>query len=784
MIFSRRHSFTLYFLFSFGICVLGLAGGCSKESNGGKSTQADASSFFSDDARSHHKDELSLIARSSEDSYRFKEIAEEVKTLNEQEVQLLESLLSSLAQTTDLQKAYSIAEKIEEFGPAAIPVLKKSLSKDLALSPRIALYSVFYNLGEWDYAVEGLAEIARQDNPLESRLAAAELLSVFASPRHEEFLEKTLDEVFLTPVRIELALVLWQNTKSSRAKKELFDLLESESENYRMQAALALGRIGDLTRSRKILEIMADEPTLRGKLADAILEREVLLRELEGIILSDDQQNKKGKTKINTSILDKVARMIQERYIYADRAKTKRLFLAAAAGLLNSIDSYALYFEPERVKELEKLKDFYIPSLGIYIGAQDFRKGNHFRVPTIISVELGSPADLAGLVPGDKILSLAPNASFERILEWRKGSPRESHEVVEGFIQEPLYKQLELLKGIEGTSSGLLISRKDWLLSRWVHLVHKAPNDFHKKIYSEITPKEYAYIQLPVFQTHMISELQAILKKIKAQEVKGLVLDLRNNANGSVEVASKVAGLFLSKNSLVTYSSGRSEELGALKEYRTDEAPLLPDLPLVALIDKGTSDSAEIFAAALQDHKRALIVGSKSFGRAIVQEVIPFEAKPPQAAGLQDSQESKNYALFIKTAQYFTPLTKRKLYEQGVMPDRLVETESFQGWVYDELDLLRASGVIEDYLKVLFSKHKDQVIKCIQEKDAQLSDYPGWQEVSQKLPDNNLEEQHLLWFLKRSCKLFALKKGLIENHKDLSSDPVFFKALEELKAQS
>jgi carboxyl-terminal processing protease len=166
-----------------------------------------------------------------------------------------------------------------------------------------------------------------------------------------------------------------------------------------------------------------------------------------------------------------------------------------------------------------------------------------------------------------------------------------------------------------------------------------------------------AYIRLTEFRENTLRELNNALSNLSKQNMSALIIDLRNNPGGLLDVAVKVAGRFIPYNKMIAYTKGRKQ--GQNLEFFSDSKSAILDLPLVILINEGSASGSEIVAGVLQDYKRAILIGNKSFGKGSVQTVIPL---------------SDGSALRLTTSHYFTP-SGRIIHGKGITPDILVEAK-------------------------------------------------------------------------------------------------------------
>jgi len=253
---------------------------------------------------------------------------------------------------------------------------------------------------------------------------------------------------------------------------------------------------------------------------------------------------------------------------------------------------------------------------------------------TIVAPLEGTPADRLGLKANDIIVKINGELTKDMTL------------------MEAVHK----MRGPKGTKVTLTIMRKGW----------KAPKDFEiirdiisiRSVRSKVLEPSYAYVRITSFQSSTAKDLRKTLKKLekgsKTHTLKGLILDLRNNPGGLLDQAVEVSDIFLDKG-LIVYTKGRLKNQQMEFAAHKNETP--HNYPIIVLVNEGTASASEIVAGALQDHKRALILGVKTFGKGSVQTVIP----------LRDGS-----AMRLTTALYYTP-SGRSIQATGIEPDIVVE---------------------------------------------------------------------------------------------------------------
>jgi len=186
-----------------------------------------------------------------------------------------------------------------------------------------------------------------------------------------------------------------------------------------------------------------------------------------------------------------------------------------------------------------------------------------------------------------------------------------------------------------------------------------------------------AYLRLVEFRENTPKDLEQTLAKLQKEGMNAFILDLRNNPGGLLNMAVKVAEKFIPEKQLVVFTRGRKP--AQTLEFLSEEKKPILNVPMVVLINEGSASGSEIVAGALQDYKRAIIVGSKSFGKGSVQTIVPL---------------SDGSALRLTTSKYFTPLGK-EIHEKGVLPDIAVEEGKIEIVRKDELPVERPQDIFE-----------------------------------------------------------------------------------------
>jgi carboxyl-terminal processing protease len=311
---------------------------------------------------------------------------------------------------------------------------------------------------------------------------------------------------------------------------------------------------------------------------------------------------------------------------YVDDVDQAEMMDSAINGVLQSLDPYSAYMSPELFKEMQTDTSGEFGGLGIEIGMEA-------GVVKVISPIDDTPAAKAGIKSGDYIVQIGK-------------------EQVQG---KSLMEAVKLMRGPVGTSIDLTIRRKavkkplEFSITRKVIEVQSV----NSKVISE--EKNLGYIRLKSFNENSDKQILAAIKKFeKNKKIKGYVLDLRNNPGGLLTQAISITDFFLDDGEIVSTKGRNISETRKFFARRGDETK---GKPLVVLINNGSASASEIFAGALKDHKRAIILGESSYGKGSVQSIIPLR----NGGGMR-----------LTISKYYLPSGK-SISDVGVTPDIFVE---------------------------------------------------------------------------------------------------------------
>jgi len=312
---------------------------------------------------------------------------------------------------------------------------------------------------------------------------------------------------------------------------------------------------------------------------------------------------------------------------YVDDVKSKDLMYGALKGMVQSLDKFSEFMDPESYAEMKVETEGEFGGIGIEIAIKD-------DLLTVIAPIEDTPAFKVGVQAGDRIVKI-------------------NKDITRGIT---LSEAVKKLRGKAGTQVSITVLREaenkllDFAITRDIIKVKSIKNP-------KILEDKIGYIKLSVFQERSARDLEDALVELEKQGMDSLILDLRNDPGGLLNVAAEVAGKFLPTGEMIVYTKGRNNRQDM--EFRVKEKKPRIGYPMVVLVDAGSASGSEIVAGALQDHKRAVLVGVKTFGKGSVQTVIPL---------------SDGSAIRLTTSKYYTP-SGRSIHGQGIVPDIVVERE-------------------------------------------------------------------------------------------------------------
>jgi carboxyl-terminal processing protease len=312
------------------------------------------------------------------------------------------------------------------------------------------------------------------------------------------------------------------------------------------------------------------------------------------------------------------------RQAYVEEIDDQKLLESAIKGLLSQLDPHSAFLDESSFSDLQETTTGNYGGLGIEIGTEN-------GLIKVVSPMDETPASRAGILPGDLIIQI-------------DGKAVKSMDVGDAVDQ---------MRGEPGSSVDLMIMRDGEPAPLEKTLVREVIKIASTR--QRMLEAGYGYVRIAQFQADTGAEVSKAIDELQQNDtIKGLVLDLRNNPGGVLQAAVQVSDLFL-ESGLIVYTKGRIEN--SAMQFTASTGDLLTNIPIVVLVNEGSASASEIVAGALQDHKRAIILGTTTFGKGSVQTILPLTNKK---------------AIKLTTALYFTP-QGRSIQAEGIVPDIWVE---------------------------------------------------------------------------------------------------------------
>lgn len=358
---------------------------------------------------------------------------------------------------------------------------------------------------------------------------------------------------------------------------------------------------------------------------------------------------------------------------YVEEVTDQKLVESAINGMLSSLDPHSSFLDTKSYNYLTEQTRGKFGGLGIEVTMEN-------GVVKVVSPIDDTPAFRAGLKPGDYIISL-------------DGKP---------VIGMTLNEAVEKMRGKPGTKIKLTIRRAN---EKAFDVVLKREEIKIQSVKHSIKDKDIAYVRISSFNEESDKSIKDAFAKMQKETnngIKGLILDVRNNPGGLLDQAVAISDLFLNEGEIVSTRSRNEED--TLK-YSATAGDITGGLPIVIMINDGSASASEIVAGALQDHKRAVVLGEKSFGKGSVQSVVPF---------------GKYGAIRLTTARYYTP-SGRSIQAKGIEPDILVKPAKLEE--FDNGGISISEAELKNALKNDNIDNKDDKSKAVDKDDDYKKDY-------------------------------------------------------------
>ncbi len=582
--------------------------------------------------------------------------------------------------------------ELEDLGREAVEAVRKGLTRSDGYV-RLAAAKVLYVRGQKEEALDALSRLMAGKSA-DVRRAAADVAAALVSGDKElsaqerravaARFEREASQAEDPLARVALWRAVWNLTGSIRPVRELRTLhngASPEQRAVREEAALALAEMNRFEDARATLAELAREPGDRGRVARAYLRQKELADDLERL----RARQAAGTPKYDFRLLEEAIDVLKANYYNESKVDAEKLVEAAVRGACASLDPYTMYMDAQAIEELKKeALEMLYGGIGARVSMRKDKAGRAWL--TIEEPIFSGPAYKAGLRSNDTIVEVEG----------------------ESTVGKELGDLVRRLRGKPGTPVRIKVMRRGWTKEREYTITRE---EIHlESTVHRMLPGDIGYLRMATFGEKDVELVEKALKAMAG--AKAIVFDLRGNTGGYLRTALRIASYFLDKGRLIVSTRSRSEEV----DRRVAEGPKLTDAPVVVLVDEGSASASEILAGALQDHKRAILVGEKTFGKGSVQDLKPLKTTDDKAA------------IKVTIAKWYLPSGRSveadKPQASGVHPDVKAAPPERDFWKDAEFERLRAGDEIDKYLKEI---EDWALFKKIAESDGgDLSLYPNF----------------------------------------------------------
>jgi len=660
-----------------------------------------------------------------------------------------------------LAEVWQGAVRLERLGDDSIGGVQQLLTHENR-SVRLMASKALLSLGEAEGVRDVLIAIGENgDAPSVERSAAISLMSDFRDKRTERSLRAIAkSEAKGDPLlRVAVGKCLYQVTRDRKLTRELLHpLLRVDDADARTGAAIALAQLGLFDGDVKnLLRSIELEPSPQGSLAKVLLERDRLMRslerqsdaepapesekiaeaeksilQLETLLLRKDQEierltaRKNRGNPTNHPLLDEIMRRIRHFYVDPELVNDENLLIEAAKGMVGSLDPFSSFMDVKDTKE------FYEGITGEYagIGAQVQMDPNTETLKIIRPIYKG-PAYRSGMISEDLVFEVDGLSTKGKTL----------NEIVKG------------LKGKPGTSVVLKVFRRGWREARDFEITRETIQ--LDSVLYQMLPGKLGYIGLAQFGDTAVKEVIAALDDLENQGMRGLIFDLRSNPGGYLQSAVSLVDEFVDDTSMpiVSQKSGsgvfEDSEKFATKGMRDD-------YPMMVLVNGSSASASEIVSGALQDFKRAKLIGVRTYGKGSVQRLLPMADSVNRLLGGEST-------LRLTVQHYYLPSgrsihTQRDpegkiLVEGGIDPDIIKEPMQIPLWRIEALGRLSDNKAFEEWIDEHYQENKDLVTKIVESGDDNGKIiYPGFDSWFEQQSDTGVTEDDARYGLRSKLR--------------------------------
>jgi len=595
--------------------------------------------------------------------------------------------------------------ELEDLGRGATEGVRKGLTRADAYV-RIAASKVLYGQEQRDEALDALAKVTAGKNAHAKKVAADMAASLVAADRSlagpekskiASSFERQASENDDPLTQVALWRAVYSLTKGMKPVREVRGLHSTAGDRpeVKEEAALALAEMDRFVDAKATLVELAKEPSERGRMAKAYLKVNELTEDIN--------RKPAAASKYDFKQLEEAIDLLKQNYWDESKINVDKLLEAAVRGACSSLDPYTVYMDEAAIKELkeEGLGGRY-GGIGARVSMRKDKAGREWL--TIEEPIFSGPAYRNGLRSGDTITEI-------------DGEPT---------VNQDLTSLVKKLRGLVNTPAKFKVLRRGWTKEQ-PYTIQREQIHMETTMH-RLLPGGLGYIRLTTFGDEDIQYIKDAIQDMK--DMKALVFDLRGNTGGYLRTANALASYFLNKGQLIVTTRARGEE----KDRRVADGSKLTDVPMVMLVNEGSASASEILSGAMQDHKRAIIIGDKTYGKGSVQDLKPMKTTDEKAA------------VKITIAKWFLPsgksVEKDKREESGVVPDIKVALPDREFWKEAEMAKLMVGDDIEKYLKTIEDK---ELFKKLAESDGgDVTRYPKfdafYESLKTKAEKNDVRE--------------------------------------------
>lgn len=704
-----------------------------------------------------------------------------------------ETLIAKL-KTTPIERITGVTDQLVMLGEEIVEVLQRGL-KDGDTTVRYGCARALIEMAEDDGAgVQAIVDIVRDGKDDKLRGLCCDLLVDEGATDAGSALTALLDKPMTGTLRSRIARAVYYLDRDNRikARATMQSLMESRLEENKVAGALALADIGQVDVARNILEDLAGEPTMRGRVAALHLKVDEWKRLALQTVRENRDKESGSQVDPRLDLIQELMLMVKQLHHEGDQYTRDELIDAAARGLIQSLDPHSTFLSADEVANWEFDLNPTYGGIGAYVNL------DHERRIFIVRPIYSGPAYQHDLRSGDRII---------RVDGW-------------DTMGSPLNDITKRLKGPAGTKVRIDVYRKGWNKVRTFEITRaqiRIPT-----VNYDLLPGKVGYAELTTFGAETADELEAALKELESRGMKSLILDLRDNSGGYLRAAQAVAGKFLEGKQAVCYWQGRNTRIAPKKTLFPLDPKRVRKLPMVVLINGYSASASEIVSGALQDHDRAVLVGERSFGKGSVQRFFTLDSRQseaftdqPRANGywekgepiedlnqngrwdpgepfsdrkvrngrwdkgepftdanrngrwdddekFEDANRNGRYdgpepyddanrngkydagpEVKLTIGRYYLP-SGRSIHTErdkegkvtrkgGVLPNEIIKQDSFEGWKVEEWTRIQEGELIVEYGKKLTAENPDLVRKLAVSDGLDCNSYPGFDELFAKL---------------------------------------------------